>query len=112
VRFGIVAVAVSFLIRNYTFWPIRIRALVDVVGLSASTYLRQYVAPVLASLAMVGVVAWAESRVGANWLDLLALVALGVAVYAAAAAVFSRSLVRELAAMAIHLVPSLARRPA
>jgi PST family polysaccharide transporter len=112
VRFGIVAVALSFLIRNYAFWPIRIRALVDVLGLSPATYLRQYVAPVLSSLAMVVTVAWAASRLGTDWLDVLLLVGLGAAVYATAAAVFSRSLVRELAAMATHLVPALARRPA
>lgn len=110
VRFGIVAVAVSFLLRNYLFWPVRIRALVAVVGIDASAYLRQYATPVLASLAMVATVHGSAGFLGSGWSDLGLLLGIGVAVYAAATAMFSRSLFGELAGIATHLVPPLARR--
>ena len=109
VQFGIVAVAVSFLIRNYSFWPIRIRALVKVLGLDPVAYLRQYVTPVVASLAMVAIVHWSAAFVGHGAIALLVLVGIGVVAYTAATAALSRSLFRELTAMATHLVPALAR---
>lgn len=112
VPFGIVAVAVAFLVRTYLFWPLRIRALVSHVGLAPATYLRQLATPAAGALVMALVVHVTTSVVGSGWVDLLVLVTVGVATYAGATALLSRSLLGELSAIAARILPSPARWPA
>jgi len=56
VRWGIVAVAASFVIVGYLLAPVSYLAVRKLVGIDLRVYLGQYVAPLSASLAMVAVV--------------------------------------------------------
>jgi O-antigen/teichoic acid export membrane protein len=112
VPFGIVAVAVAFLVRSYLFWPLRIAALRTVLGIDVGTYLRQLATPVAAAAAMALVVLWSAAGAGAGWLELAPPVGLGVIAYVAATALLDRPLFQELTGVATHLLPGLTRRPA
>jgi O-antigen/teichoic acid export membrane protein len=70
VRLGIVAVAISFVIVNYLLSPISILAVRSLIQIDFRTYLRQYVAPLTSSLAMVAFVLGLKYIVLSEGLDL------------------------------------------
>jgi PST family polysaccharide transporter len=96
VHFGVVAVACAFAIRSYLFWPIRLRVIRDVLRISPSEYLQQWVRPVLASGVVVAAVLLVSPFVNDSWLALLLLVGIGALVYGAVTAVINADLVRDV----------------
>ncbi len=56
VRFGILAVAAAYVIRGYLLSPIELFMVRKLIPINIGTYLRQYVAPLIATMAMVGTI--------------------------------------------------------
>lgn len=107
VRWGIVAVAASYVLRGYLMAPITLWVVHKVMPFNLKSYLRQYASPLLASLVMVIVMFGAKAVLG-NTLDVHILlpiyIVLSIVVYAATIL----TIAPKLAQRAIELVRSAA----
>jgi PST family polysaccharide transporter len=100
VRWGIVAVAASFVIVSYLVAPVSFIAMRKLIHLDFRTYLRQFVAPLSASLAMTVVLLgfkYLLSDQGLNlYLELFILIAAGGLTYLVVIGLIARELPRQV----------------
>jgi PST family polysaccharide transporter len=99
VRWGIEAVAAAYVLRAYLLAPLGLWALRRMIGVSVKTYLLQLRWPMLATLAMVGVLLGLKSALPplAPAAALALFVLAGVIVYATVLWVFARQYCLEVA---------------
>ena len=100
VRWGIVAVAASFVIVGYLFAPVSYMAVRRLIQIDLRTYLRQFVAPLSASLIMVIVIVGLKNvfqHQGLNlYLQLSVYLTAGGLTYLFVIGLVARSLSREV----------------
>jgi PST family polysaccharide transporter len=85
VHWGIIVVAAAFTIRGYVYAPFPLLIVRKLIGLELPAYLRQFVAPLAASVIMVVVVWFAKRVIGEAWAAhelLVASILIGAATYA------------------------------
>ncbi|MGF1519488.1 MAG: MOP flippase family protein [Nodosilinea sp.] len=103
VRWGIVAVAFAYFMRAYLVFPIGQWLVARLIHLPWLTYLRQFVAPVLSTVAMTAAILALQSLLGDS-LPPLALIVVstiaGAAVYSLSIVVFAPDLYQELRRLA------------
>lgn len=75
VRWGIVAVAVAFVIRGYALAPIELWLIKKLIPLNLITYSRQYVAPLAGSLAIATTI-WLVKYFLGDWVNVYILLAI------------------------------------
>lgn len=101
VRWGIVAVALGFVIRGYLLSPLSILLVEKLIHISIRKYLVQFQGPLLSVLVMGGAIAFSKYLFSSTLSD-FALLAIGVPIaaiaYLSAMLVFSPGLVREVKA--------------
>lgn len=100
VRYGVVAVALAYVLRAYLTLPIQQWALWRYAGVKPMDTVRSLRAPLVAALVMAGVV-WVTkpallSALGDGWLMVAAAVALGAAIYTALMLVIGREVLRAM----------------
>ena len=115
VRWGIVAVALAYVIRGYLLSPVALLAVRHLIRIDPKTYLRQYVPPVIASLAMVALVSALKyvlkDEPGAHWQLALYVIAGGLA-YLVTLRLIAPSVFPEMAKLVRLALPSLKLRGA
>jgi len=102
VGWGIRAVATAFVVVGYLLSPISILAVRKVIGINIKTYLGQYVAPLIASLAMVLSIVALKSLVGGAlniYARLTIFLLAGAAIYLLAIQVLARTISQEILAL-------------
>jgi O-antigen/teichoic acid export membrane protein len=100
VRWGIVAVAIAYVIRGYLLSPLPVLALHRLIGLELGEYLRQYRTPLLASGLMAAGLLLLETLLEPALppeLLLASMIGSGVVIYAAAVHLQQPHLLRDLA---------------
>lgn len=106
VRWGIAAVAASFVIVGYLLAPISYVAVRRLIQIDFRTYLRQFVAPLFAALLMITVVVALKNALKPQELDtylqLSILIAVGALTYILVIGLTARSLSREVLDL-VHL---------
>jgi PST family polysaccharide transporter len=75
VRWGIVAVAVAFVIRGYALAPIELWLIKKLIPLNLITYSRQYIAPLAGSLAIATTI-WLVKYFLGDWVNVYILLAI------------------------------------
>jgi PST family polysaccharide transporter len=98
VRWGIVAVAVAFLLRVLVEFPIPLWATHKLIHLDMATYFGKYVAPLSGSLVMVAVLVGAREFLGSSmnlYAALLLYAVLGASVYSLTIFLFAPSLFQK-----------------
>lgn len=86
VHWGILAVAISYAVCSYLLVPVSVWSVVRVLRLSAQTYLRAFVAPLVSGMVMAAVVVGVRAWLVDGWsepLRLLVLLAVAAAAYLA-----------------------------
>ncbi|MEA5598362.1 MOP flippase family protein [Rivularia sp. UHCC 0363] len=108
VRWGIVAVATSFVIRGYLLSPLPLLAIRKLTNIDLKTYFGQFISPSVASLGMVGIIL-AIKYLLHEQLNLYALLTLciviGTLVYAIIIALIAPKLFQQLIDLAQSVVP-------
>jgi PST family polysaccharide transporter len=99
VRWGIVAIAAAYVIFSYLLAPLELWMVNRLICLNLTTYFRQYVAPLTASLTMVGAI-WVVKYFCSSLISVYALLAicilLGSAVYVTMILLIAPSLARQV----------------
>jgi PST family polysaccharide transporter len=112
VQWGIVAVALSYVIRGYMVFPISQWAVSKLIKTPMLTYLRQFVAPLVCSLVMTVTILTAKQLLG-DFLNSYALLVictlLGAAVYGLAIRFFAPKLFQQLMEF-VHFASSRFKR--
>ncbi len=111
VRHGIVAVAAALAIANYALAPVSLFATDKLVRLDLRRYIGSLLAPLAASLGMVGVMALTKTATAdlSLVLQVVALVSVGVTVYIGSLWLFARPVAREAYAVAKLAMPRRGR---
>jgi PST family polysaccharide transporter len=109
--YGILAVAVGVTLRQYLFWPVRLWVMKRAVDLDVATYFRQWLTPVLASLAMA--CAMVAARLGLQETIPLVQVAvcgpLGILVYGVALRFAAPQTLAEISTLLPHRLRTIGR---
>ena len=95
---GIVAVAIAFVVRGFVYAPFPVFLVRKLIGLDIGDYLREHTAPLAASLAMVGVVWTTRTLIGGGLTEgalLVVLVMIGAVTYAGSILVIAPQRVRQ-----------------
>lgn len=111
-RWGIVAVAVSYVLVSYLVTPLWFVVVNRLVGISWSTYFRQIGVAAIASGAMVVGITLLRNVLGAGekaLFDLAVYTSVGAIVYVFAAVAIAPTLAREILDMAKTMLPSRGR---
>ncbi len=117
VRWGIVAVAASFVISGYVLAPLSYLAVRKMIQIELKTYLSQYLVPLTAALCMVAVVMGLEYILNGQslnkYLRLGILVFAGALTYVGVIALMARKLLVQVIELAELMIPRLKilRRP-
>jgi PST family polysaccharide transporter len=112
VQWGIVAVALAYVIRGYLLWPISILMVRHFLHFSVRGYLRLFLVPLACSLAMGGFLLVAKAPLGSllgGFALLVSLTLLGAILYAALMQLLAHRYVRELTDFVGPAVPPLAK---
>ena len=108
VRWGIVAVAASYVIRGYILSPLPLLVIRKLIKINLKTYFGQFIPPVFASMGMVATILGTKYLLNES-LNLYALlsiyVVIGAAVYAMIIAVIAPSLFKQVIGLAQSVVP-------
>ena len=106
VRLGIVAVASAYVIRAYLLSPISLLALNKLVNINLVKYLRLYIVPLVASVAMIGTILATKYLLGTfiqTWILIAISLLFGISIYVFTLSVISPKIFRML----LDLVSSL-----
>lgn len=82
-RYGIGTVAVAMAVKTWIVWPFTTIFAASLIDLRPLAYLRQFLPPATACLAMAGLLIWLDSWLPATGAALAAMIVAGVAVYGA-----------------------------
>ncbi|MEO1204452.1 MAG: lipopolysaccharide biosynthesis protein [Pseudomonadota bacterium] len=108
VRWGIVAVAAAYVLRAYLLSPLPLMLVNRLIGLDYRRYFANLAAPLAAALVMSGVLiaarGWLAPLVGGLQLT-VALIAIGVAVYALSISLLAPELLRQASRVTRMLAP-------
>ncbi len=110
VRWGIVAVAASYVVVGYLLSPISVAAVRRLIQIDFRTYLKQFIVPLTASLAMIAIVGGLKyvlaEQVGL-YLQLLIYLLTGALTYLLAIGLMERSLARQVLELIGLVLPKL-----
>lgn len=113
VRWGIVAVAVAFVVRGYLLSPLPLLALRKLLRLDLKVYFRQFLEPALATLVMaLGVLVMKSLMVQVNSprIELVVYVVVGAALYLGTIRLINPSLLGEIMTFVRMALPRLPKR--
>ncbi len=109
VRLGIVAVAASFVVVGYLVAPFSYQAVRKLIHIQLGTYLRQFVAPLSASLVMVAAVLGVRQLAAPYdlnlYLELFIAVAVGALTYLLIIGLTARKLSQQVLELAMMMLP-------
>jgi PST family polysaccharide transporter len=109
VHWGIVAIAVSFVIAGYLVAPVSYAALYRLIKVDIKTYLRQFLAPLLASLLMVAAIQGLKFIIepqGLNiYLELSIYLSAGALTYLLVIILAARPLARQILDLVSMVLP-------
>ncbi|MBW4691602.1 MAG: MOP flippase family protein [Lyngbya sp. HA4199-MV5] len=115
VRWGIVAVAASYVIRSYATSPVNVWLIRKALHFKVADYLRQYATPILASLVMTASILAAKAILQGT-IDPRALFGLylviGLGGYVATVFVVAPSVLQEIRALVLSVVPAKHKKSA
>jgi O-antigen/teichoic acid export membrane protein len=108
VQWGIVAVAAAYAIRGYTFSPIPLLAVQKAIHIKFTTYLQQFVAPLAASVLMIGAI-WGTRYLLLPIANLYVVLGVcgvvGIIVYAVSLRCLAPSLVKRTVDLVVLALP-------
>jgi O-antigen/teichoic acid export membrane protein len=115
VRWGIVAVAAAYVIRGYLLFPVPLWIIHRLIRINIPAYFRQYLAPLIGSMAMVLAIMLSKYLLS-SWSNPLMTVCLGSAlgggVYLATIFLFAPQLLQQVVDLARSVLPGKWRKKA
>ncbi|MEM7769783.1 MAG: MOP flippase family protein [Cyanobacteria bacterium P01_E01_bin.6] len=115
VKWGILAVAIAFVIRSYAFAPVGLWLIKKLIKINLKTYLQQFQTPLIASLVMVGVILGLK-QVLITWVMLPVLlgicIGIGCISYGLTVAYFEPNLSQELYELGKIILPKSKKKKA
>jgi len=113
VRWGIVAVAVAFVVGNYLVSPVRFLMVRELTGIETATYLQQFTIPLFGSLIMAGAILGSKYFVADAWIAPVRLaiyIAIGAIIYSSIVILFMPKLISQVRALADMALPQFLKR--
>ncbi|MEH1965699.1 lipopolysaccharide biosynthesis protein [Nostoc sp.] len=106
VKWGIVAVASAYVVRGYVLLPISLLAINKIIKINLTNYLRLYIVPLVASVAMVATILATKYFLGTfleAWMLLATSLLFGISIYIFILSVISPKLFRKVLDLAESL---------